>query len=399
MRTFEGVRVIDFTQAIAGPFATFQLALMGAEVIKIEQPGIGDQGRQMFLLDGKFREAGFSCIYMSANAGKRSITLDLKHPDAVAVVHRLVRDADVVVENFKAGTLGRMGLGWDDLKAVNSKLIYCSITGFGQTGPRASAAAYDPTIQALSGIMAMNGTPQTGPMRVSAIICDMSAAITAAFAIAGALFKRERTGEGAYLDLSMQDVATAMVSPNLLQTEHGFEPKLVGSGSLSGNPLAQTHPTQDGILLLIPAIEAQSRRVWSVIGRPELAADSRFATMEARIANTAECLAILHRALATAGAKTWERRFAEAGIPAAAVATLPEVLADKQLAHRNSIRSVPAPAVEHDISYCDTPFKISGEATGIDLPPPTLGADTDAILSELGYSPAEIDALKDATAI
>ena len=399
MRTFEGVRVIDFTQAIAGPFASFQLALMGAEVIKIEQPGAGDQGRQMYTLDGRYKDAGLSCIYMSANAGKRSMTLDLKNPDAADVVRRLVRDADVVIENFKAGTMARMGFGWEELKAVNPKLIFCAITGFGQTGPRAKAAAYDPTIQALSGIMALNGTPETGPMRVGAILCDMSSATTAAFAIAGALFKRERTGEGAYLDLSMQDVAAAMVSPSLLQTMHGMEPKLMGSRSLTGNPLADTHSTKDGVLLLMPAVEAQSNRVWTVIGRSELAADPRFSTLEARIANEAECLANLREALATADAETWERRFTEAGVPAAAVATLPDVLADRQLAHRGSIRSVAAPAVDGEIAYCDTPFKISGESTGVDLPPPIVGADTEAVLAEYGFSHAEIAALRESSAI
>ena len=137
MRTFEGVRVIDFTQAIAGPFATYQLALLGADVIKIEQPGTGDQGRQMYPLDEELRANGYSAIYLSANAGKRSITLDLKHSEAGEIIHRLVRDADVVVENFKAGTMDRMDYGWDALRKINPKLIYCAVTGFGQNGPRA----------------------------------------------------------------------------------------------------------------------------------------------------------------------------------------------------------------------------------------------------------------------
>ncbi len=398
MRTFEGIRIIDFTQAIAGPFATFQLALMGADVIKVEQRGIGDQGRQMYPLDGAYKEAGFSAIFMSANAGKRSMTLDLKHPDAAGVVHRLVKDADVVVENFKAGTMDRMGFGSEALRAINPKLIYCSVTGFGQTGPRAKAAAYDPTIQALGGIMAVNGTPETGPMRVGAIVIDMGSAITAAFAISSALFKRERTGEGAHLDLSMQDVASAIVSPSLLQTAHGKEPKLMGSRSLAGNPLAETHPTQDGVLLLMPAIEAQSLKVWDVIGKPELAKDPRFSTLESRIDNEEECLAVLRGALSSADAKTWEQRFADAGIPAAAVLTLPDVLEDKQLAHRNHIRNIVAPDIG-DVIYCSTPFKISGEETGADRPPPRVGADTDAVLSEFGFTDAEVASLREATAI
>lgn len=399
MRTFEGVRVIDFTQAIAGPYATFQLALMGAEVIKIEQPGQGDQGRQMYVLDPPFKDDGFSAIFMSANAGKRSLTLDLKHPEAAGIVERLVRDADVVVENFKAGTMARRGLGWEDLKKINPRLIYCSVTGFGQTGPRAAAAAYDPTIQALSGIMALNGTEATGPMRCGAILCDMASALTAAFAISSALFKRERTGEGAHLDLSMQDVAAGMVSPSLLQTLHGKEPKLMGSRSLTGNPLAETHPTKQGVLLLMPAIEAQSRRVWEVVGLPDLASDPRFSTLEARIENEAACLATLRDALAQADAQSWEDRFAAAGIPAAAIATLPNVLADPQLAHRESIRSVPAPSIGADAAYVNTPFKISGETTGADHPPPIVGADTDAVLAEYGFTDAEIAALRDSSAI
>lgn len=399
MRTFEGVRVIDFTQAIAGPYATFQLALMGAEVIKVEQPGQGDQGRQMYPLDDPFKDDGFSAIFMSANAGKRSLTLDLKHSEAAGIVERLVRDADVVVENFKAGTMSRRGLGWEDLKKINSELVYCSVTGFGQTGPRAASAAYDPTIQALGGIMALNGTPETGPMRCGAILCDMASALTAAFAISSALFKRERTGEGAYLDLSMQDVAAGMVSPSLLQTMHGKEPKLMGSRSLAGNPLAETHPTKQGVLLLMPAIEAQSKKVWEVIGLPDLASDSRFSTLEARIENEVECLAVLREALSQEDAQTWETRFAEAGIPAAAVASLPNVLADPQLAHRQSIQTIPAPTIGVDVAYSNTTFKISGETTDADRPPPVAGADTDTVLTEYGFTETEIAALRDSSAI
>jgi crotonobetainyl-CoA:carnitine CoA-transferase CaiB-like acyl-CoA transferase len=399
MRTFEGVRVIDFTQAIAGPFATYQLALMGADVIKVEQPGIGDQGRQMYPLGDGLRDAGYSAIYLSANAGKRSMTLDLKHPEAKELVHRLVQGADVVVENFKAGTMDRMGFGWADLQSVNPKLIYCAVTGFGQTGPRSQSAAYDPTIQAASGMMAVNGTAETGPMRVGAIVIDIAASITAAFAIAGALFKRERTGEGAQIDLSMQDVGASMVSPNLLQTVFGYEPTLMGSRSLSGNPIADTHPTKQGVLLLMPAIEAQSAKVWAVIGREELRDDPRFATLEARVANEADCLAVLRDELARDTAVNWERRFAAAGVPAAAVSRLPDVLKDEQLAHRGLLRETRSPADGRALPYTNTPFKVSGEETGANCPPPLVGADTDAVLGELGYDGNAIQALRESGVI
>ncbi len=394
MRTFEGVRVIDFTQAIAGPFATYQLALMGADVIKIEQPGSGDQGRQMYPLDEGLRASGFSAIYLSANAGKRSLTLDLKHPEAGNIIHRLVRDADVVVENFKAGTMDWMGYGWDALRKINPQLIYCAVTGFGQNGPRAQAAAYDPTIQALSGMMAVNGTEETGPMRVGAIVVDMASAISASFAIAGALFKRERTGEGAMIDLSMQDVGASLTSPNLLQTAFGFEPALMGSRSLSGNPVADTHPTKDGILLLMPAIEAQTRKVWSVIERPEMGNDARFATIEARIANEAACLALLHEALAEDSSANWERRFAAAGVPAAEVLRLLDVLDDAQIAHRGTIKETISSSDGRALPYTNTPFKVTGEETGTDCPPPIVGADTNTVLTEIGYSGTDIEAYR-----
>lgn len=395
MRTFEGVRVVDLTQAISGPFATYQLALMGAEIIKVEQPGIGDQGRQMYPLDDAMRSAGHSAIFMSANAGKRSMTLNLKHPDAPEVLHRLVREADVVVENFKAGTMDRLDLGWDSLRAINPKLIYCAVTGFGQTGPRSHAAAYDPTVQALSGMMAVNGTAETGPMRVGAIVVDIASSLTTAFAIAGALFKRERTGEGAMIDLSMQDVGASLMAPNLLQTVFGFEPSLMGSRSLSGNPVADTHPTQDGVLLLMPAIEAQTAKIWGVIGRPDMGEDERFATLEARIENETSCLHELRAALSKDTSDNWEKRFAAAGVPAAAVLTLPDVLEDPQLAHRQFFGETPSPVDGRPLPYSKTPFKVTGEETGVSIPPPLVGVDTDSILSEFGYSPDDIASLRD----
>jgi len=395
MRTFEGIRVVDFTQAIAGPFATYQLALMGADVVKLEQPGIGDQGRQMYPLDGVNREAGYSAIFLSANAGKRSMTIDLKHAEAAEIVRRLVEGADVVVENFKAGTMDKFGYGWAQFHEWNPKLIYCSVTGFGQHGPRSKSAAYDPTIQAASGMMAINGTPETGPMRVGSIVIDISSAITAAFAIAGALFKRERTGEGAYIDLSMQDVGASMMSPNLLQTAFGFEPSLMGSRSLSNNPVADTHPTREGTLLLMPAIEAQTQKVWPVIGQPELADDPKFATLEGRVANEDHCLAVLHAALSADTARNWEDRFTAAGVPAAAVSLLPDVMADPQIVHRGLLRETVSPVDGEMLPYTDTPFKVSGEETGADRPPPLVGADTDDVLRELGYSSDQISAFRE----
>ena len=297
-----------------------------------------------------------------------------------------------MVGNFKAATMDRMDYGWDALRKINPKLIYCAVTGFGQDGPRAQAAAYDPTIQALSGMMAVNGTEETGPMRVGAIVIDMASAISASFAIAGALFKREWTGEGAMIDLSMQDVGASLTSPNLLQTAFGFEPALMGSRSLSGNPVADTHPRKM-VSLLMPAIEAQTTKVWSVIERRKWER-ARFASLEARIANEAACLALLHEALGEDSSANWERRFAAAGVPAAEVLRLPDVLDDAQIAHRGTIKETISSSDGRALPYTNTPFKVTGEETGTDCPPPIVGADTNTVLTEIGYSDPDIEAYR-----
>src|SRR5690606_34176038 len=205
-KAFSGIRVIDFSQVLAGPFGAEQLALLGADVIKVEQPKGGDQSRTM-MSDEAHARLGLSPMFLSMNSGKRSITLDLKHAAAKEIVHRLVRNADVVIENFKAGTMDRMGFGYEALKALNPKLIYCSVSGFGQTGPFAGAAAYDGAIQAASGMMSVTGHEETGPTRAGFTVVDLSTGLTAAFAIAAALFRRQVTGEGQHLDVAMLGVA------------------------------------------------------------------------------------------------------------------------------------------------------------------------------------------------
>ena len=213
-------------------------------------------------------------------------------------------------------------------------------------------------------------------------------------AIAGTLFKRQRTGEGAMIDLSMQDVGADLTSPNLLQTAFGLEPALMVSRPLSGNPVADTHPTKDGVLFLMPAIEAQTAKVWGVIKRPEMCDDGRFASLEARIANEAACLALLHEALAEDSSANWERRFAAAGVPAGEVLRLPDVLNDAQLAHRETTKETTSPSNGRALPCTNTPFKMTGEETGADCPPPIVGADTNVVLVEIGYRDADIEAYR-----
>jgi len=205
-KPFSGVRVLDFTQVLAGPYATNHLALLGADVIKIEQPNGGDQSREMLAVPGPLQENRLSPMFIAMNTGKRSLTLDLKNPEARDIVNRLVERADVLIQNFKAGTMERMGYGPEVLQKVNPRLIYCSISGFGQSGPKSKQAAYDPAIQAASGMMSITGHPDTGPVKTGFWATDMATGVTAAFAIAGALFERHTTGKGRSLDVSMLDV-------------------------------------------------------------------------------------------------------------------------------------------------------------------------------------------------
>ena len=246
--TLEGVRVLDFTQVLAGPYCTQQLALLGAEVIKVENRAGGDQARQTLpATDPDLEELGASPLFLAVNTGKRSLTLDLKHERAGEVIRRLATSSDVLVENFKAGTMDRLGFGYGAMSAINPKLIYCAISGYGQTGPRASAAAYDAAIQAASGMMSVTGTPETGPVKTGHWTIDMTTATQACFAISASLFCRERTGQGDFLDLSMLDTAAGVMAPNLtMYSMNGTVPNLSGNRSQTGNPVADVYPASDG---------------------------------------------------------------------------------------------------------------------------------------------------------
>jgi len=294
-KAFEGVRVIDFTQVIAGPFCTQHLAMMGADVIKLEQRAGGDQGRYL-MGDNDLGRAGMSPMFLSINAGKRALTLDLKHPGAREVVHRLVAGANAVVENFKAGAMERLGFGYESLKAVRPGLVFCSISGYGQTGSHAGAPAYDGAIQAASGMMSVTGHPETGPVRAGFTAVDLSTGLTAAFACASALYRQQATGEGQHLDVTMFESSLSLLAPLLIDyLTTGNMARPVGNSSPARIPTADAFRARGGSILITCLTGRQWRGLCEALGRPGLAADPRFADIEQRRENAGALRAALER--------------------------------------------------------------------------------------------------------
>ena len=397
-RAFDGIRVIDFTQVLAGPFATQQLAQLGADVIKIEQPVTGDQTRG--LLPGT-DDAGMSPSFLTCNLGKRSITLNLKAAEARAIVNALVRTADVVVENFTPGVMHRLGFDHAALAAIKPDLIYCSISGYGQSGPKSAYAAYDGAIQAASGMMAITGHPETGPTRTGYMPVDMATALNAAFAIAAALYRRRITGDGQRLDVAMMDTAMVMQAPQVSNyLVNGVLPELFGNRSPTRQPTANVFATADGHIQVVALKEPQVQILFEVLGCTDRYTDSRFASADARVEHTSAVNELLTSRFGREGTQTWLARLIDAGIPVAEIRDFAAVVADPQFDARNALVEIDLPnkpgrrARVVGSGYVATP---DGPSPG--RPPPKLGEHTDAILTDIGYSRTEIDALRAAAVI
>jgi crotonobetainyl-CoA:carnitine CoA-transferase CaiB-like acyl-CoA transferase len=393
-RPFEGIRVIDATHVLAGPFAAYQLAVLGADVIKVEHPLDPDQSR-LTGPDHALSKHQMGTSYLTQASNKRSLTLDLKQPAGQDVFKKLVATADVLVENYRPGALDALGLGYEAMAAINPRLIYASMSAFGQRGPRAQQTAYDYVIQATSGIMAMTGTPEVNPIKFGSPAVDYATGTTGAFALASALFQRERTGHGQRVDLAMLDVALILMGSHLTgYLRNGQHPK--PNGNVNEQATASCYPTRDGLVMLGASNMRQYRRFWRVLGRPDLIQPNAEAREHARVAETA----LIAEFLMDRSAAEWEDFFQSRHVPAARVRSMGEALEDPHLAGRGvTHRHAGATDIEGAFTVPVAAFSFADGGPRVDTPPPGLGEHTAEILAELGYGETEQQRLRAAHVI
>ncbi|WP_129646538.1 CaiB/BaiF CoA transferase family protein [Peristeroidobacter agariperforans] len=394
-----GIRVIDITNVLAGPFCAYQLALSGAEVIKVEAPGTGDLARQLGA-DPELSQQLMGASFIAQNGGKKSMTLNLKLEGGKEIFRRLVRSADVLVENFRPGVMDRLGLGYNALAGINPKLIYCAISGFGQEGPMREAPAYDQIVQGMSGVMSITGDRHNAPYRVGYPVSDSIGGLTAAFAISSALVGRERTGEGRFIDVSMLDSTIAtmgwIVSNYLIA---GVEPEPIGNDNFTAAP-SGTFRTGAGLLNIAANTDDQFASLAKLIERPDLVGDPRFLTRESRKRNREVLTLLIETELRQQPAVYWEDQLNKAGVPAGRVLSVPQALDLPQIAHRQLIRKVSDVAgIGKDVSVVQGGYRYSDADVPSDLRPPTLGQHTEEMLGDLGYGSEEIEKFRAAGAI
>jgi crotonobetainyl-CoA:carnitine CoA-transferase CaiB-like acyl-CoA transferase len=391
----EGVRVIDLTNVLAGPFASYQLALMGADVVKIEVPDVGDLARQLGAAP-ELSARGMGASFLAQNADKRSITVDLKTEGGREVFAALVAGADVVVENFRPGVLERLGFGWDRLRQVQPRLVYCAISGFGQTGPMCDRPAYDQVIQGLSGMMSVTGTAGTAPLRAGFPLCDTFGGMTAAFAICAALHRAERTGTGAFLDISMLEAA--ITSLGWIASDYliaGRIPVPMGNENSTSAP-SGTFATGDGLLNIAANKQEQFEVLCGLVGRVDLLSDPRFADREGRKAHRNDLRAEVEAGLANRSAAAWERVLSAGGVPAARVLSVAEVVALDQVEARDLVSEVPlSGASGRSVRVLGSGIHVDGQSIGPSDGPPLLGEHTDEILREAGFTETRIRDLRE----
>jgi CoA:oxalate CoA-transferase len=392
-RLLEGIRVLDLTNVLSGPFATLHLALLGADVIKIENPTEGDLARKLGNVP-ELNDRLMGTSFLAQNANKRSVTLNLKEPEAREIFLKLLATADVLVENFRPGVMDRLGLSYGTLREANPRLIYCAVSGFGQTGPDALKPAYDQIIQGLSGIMAINGDERLNPLRCGFPVCDTVGGLNAAFAIMAALFHRERTGEGQFIDVALVDSIMPLmgwVAANLLIGHQ--QPQLLGNDNFTAAP-SGTFATRDGAINIAANKQEQWEAVADVLGVPELKTDPRFARREDRKTNRRALTALLEERLERDTTAHWVQVLNDHGVPSGAILGLEEALTQEQLAHRGTIQAVRAEGIG-ELKLFNLTAQFEKTPGAIESPPPGLSDHTEEVLGGLGYTAADVARLRE----
>lgn len=396
MKPFEGIRVLDMTHVLAGPFCTHQLGVLGADVIKIEPPDNPDMTREEGVVPD-LNDAAYGTYFQAQNAGKRAITLNLKHQDGRDVLSRLIKSADVLVQNYAGDALEQLGFGYEAASAIQPKLIYCTLSGFGRTGPKANHPAYDVVIQAFSGLMSANGTPETGPVRVGPPMVDYGTGAQAALAISAALLQRERTGKGQRIDVSMLDAALMLMSANVTDTLTTGNPPQPHGNNHPKYAGYRTFETADGLLMVGAWTNRQLSRLFEVVGEPARAAQI-LQVPRARVGDMAASDAdLIATHMTTRSAEQWEATLNDARVPAARVRTLDEALAHEQVKSRGVVQqSGVASADGSPSSFPVAAFSYDHGTPDLQRPPPRVGEHTGDILAELGFSSAEFASFRKA---
>jgi crotonobetainyl-CoA:carnitine CoA-transferase CaiB-like acyl-CoA transferase len=383
------IRVLDMSRIMAGPWASQLLADLGADVVKVERPKVGDDTRSWgppFFSDRAGKPTKQSGYFLAVNRGKRSITINLDKAEGQKVIRDLARKSDICIENFKVGTLARYGLGYADLSKINPRLIYCSITGFGQDGPRRDEAAYDFAVQAMGGLMSVTGEaegkPGGGPQKVGVPIVDLMTGMYAAVAVLAALANRERTGKGDYIDLAMLDVSVGFLANQAMNyLVSGRPPRRSGNAHPNIQP-QDVYTCRDGQLVLAVGNDGQFRALVGTLGNPAWGAEERFATNAGRVVHRDDLKVLINASLASRDLGDWIALFSDKGIPCAPINSVPMAFDDAQVKHRKILRRISHPGLG-DVPQVVSPFVFKKAALSFDRAPPLLGEHTDEVLAEL----------------
>lgn len=389
-----GIKILDLSRALAGPYCTMMLADMGAEVIKVESPGTGDDSRGW----GPPFIEGESAYFMSINRNKKSITLNMKHGKAKEVINKLIMQSDVVVENFRPGAMERLGLGYEKVKEMNPRIIYCSISGFGQDGPYRELPGFDQVLQGMGGLMSITGEPGRPPVKVGVAIADISGGMFAAYGIVVALYNREKTGKGQMIDISLLDSQVAWLTYRAgSYFASGEIPEPVGSGHPVIVPY-QAFKAKDCFINIAVGNDQLWQKFCDAVGLEKTKDDPRFATNAKRVENREAVVKIISDLIATKTGEEWLKIITDAGVPCGPIYTLDKIFADPQVLHREMMVELKHPKAGK-IKVTGNPVKLSDTPGEIKTSPPTLGQHTEEILTQLGYNRQDVDKMRQEKAL